>query len=257
LTEGDHLAYLVLVQAADHIATIERAVTLASRAQMLGSVHVMAAHDLRDSLNSMTLNLELLSRTLGDETPDSHVVALQQRCMTALRQELKQLALSIGGALEESRPVTEAVGRVRLTKIIESVAAAVRGGALRQRVAVRFTPPAHEIDVMGKASELRHAVFNLAANALDVMPEGGTLTFGLSNDGGRAVIAVSDTGGGVPADMRARVWDLFISSKREGLGLGLHVVKRIAASHGGTVTMDAGAAGTTVTMCLPAAGGRS
>jgi signal transduction histidine kinase len=250
LTEDDRLAYLVLLQGAAHVAAIERAVLLADRAQMLGSVHMMAAHDLRDSLNSMTVNLELLSRTLEDEDA-GQTPAIRQRCMAALRREVNRLALETGSALEESRLGAEPAGRVRLAKIIESIGSMLRNRALRQRVAVHFVPPANEIEVVGKASELRHAMFNLAVNGLDAMPGGGDLTFDLAAAGPTAVISVSDTGGGLPPDLRSRVWDLFVSTKPEGLGLGLHVVKRVAASHGGTVTVDDREEGVTVTMRLP------
>ncbi len=253
MTDAGRVAYVVLVQAAEHVAAMDGAVRLASRAQMLGSVHTTAAHDFRDSLNSMAINIELLGRTLESEAAQQKDTAVQQRCLTALRQELRKLAKVTGGALEESRPSGDERKRVDLGLIVEATMAVLRSRAQRQRVQMKFTPPSREVEVMGLPAELRHALFNLAVNALEAMPAGGELTFDLAVDGSDAILDVADTGAGIPSYLGTRIWEPLFSTKHQGLGLGLCVVKDVAASHGGAATCSSRDTGAAFTLRLPLA----
>ncbi len=232
---------------------LERAVRLASRSEMLGTLHTQAAHDFRDSLNAMTINVELLSRTISDGQVEPRERALQERCLDSLRRELKRLAESTGRALEESRPERTGVQRVALDALVDAVIASVHRRAQRQSVTLTFARPPTQLEVMGDADELRLALFNVTINGLEAMENGGELTFALTAEAPEALLAVSDTGAGIPVDIRPRVWDLFFSTKPQGLGLGLHVARSVIASHGGTVALDPPGTGVTFRMRLPLA----
>jgi signal transduction histidine kinase len=83
---------------------------------------------------------------------------------------------------------------------------------------------------------VRRAVLNLVLNALDVMPQGGTLTVGSAARERGMELHVADSGPGLPADVLPRVFEPFFTTKQAGTGLGLSIVARIAEAHGGTVT---------------------
>jgi len=229
----------------------ESVVRLASRAQMLDAVHAMATHDFRDSLNSMMINIELLSQTFETGAADDKSAALQQRCIQAIRKELRRLANATGNVLGENRADAGEKRRVQLPSVIESIMAMVRGRAMNQHVAVTFTPPDQDIEVVGQPDELRHVIFNIVINALEAMPGGGELKLGLTTDGPMAVITISDTGPGISPDLGSRVWDPLFSTKGQGLGLGLYVARNLAASHGGTLTLEGRQSGVTFTIRLP------
>lgn len=230
----------------------EAVVRLANRARLVDAVQTTAVHDFRDSLNSMTINIELLSRAVESD-PAGGQAALNQRCITALRQELKRLATLMANTVNEDEGDPEPPGRVNLTSVVEWVKAVLRGAAQRQRVSMRFSPPAQPVTVVGQVDELRQAVFNAATNAIEAMTAGGQLAFDVSADGDTAVLTVTDTGPGIPSEARSQMWDLLFSTKTNGLGLGLPVVKRIAASHGGVATLSPGESGVTFTLRLPVA----
>jgi two-component system, LuxR family, sensor kinase FixL len=112
---------------------------------------------------------------------------------------------------------------------------------------------------------LRQVFLNLLTNALDAMPQGGTLTVRVSADGPaghpRAVVVeVTDTGVGIPPDLLPRVMDPFFTTKDEGkgTGLGLAICRRIVQEGGGTIRLDSAVGqGTTVRVTLPVAAGQA
>jgi signal transduction histidine kinase len=89
--------------------------------------------------------------------------------------------------------------------------------------------------VKGDAEELQEVFINLIQNAIEAMPEGGTLTLRSYNEEGKVVTEVSDTGKGIPEQIRQLIFDPFFSTRHEGVGLGLSIVYRIIREHGAEI----------------------
>lgn len=105
--------------------------------------------------------------------------------------------------------------------------------------------------------ELNQVWTNLVHNALQAMDHKGTLTVGLGREGGDALVSISDTGCGIPEEIRARIFDAFFTTKPagEGTGLGLDIVRKIVEKHQGRIDVDSEVGrGTTFTVRLPIAG---
>jgi signal transduction histidine kinase len=119
--------------------------------------------------------------------------------------------------------------------------------------------PADPLMIQADRQQLRQLFLNLLTNASDAMPEGGTLTVGISagrlNDAAAAVIEFVDTGMGIAPDDLERVWESFFTTKPEGkgTGLGLAVCRRVVHEHGGTIEIFSQPdQGTKVQIRLPA-----
>lgn len=227
---------------------LDHALLLASQHRVMASLYATVSHDFRNSLNAMSLSAELLSRSTENGQADA---SLQRRYIDAIRQELRGMTRSLGNVFDESHFDRTPSARCRLSEILESVVSLLRARAEKQRVAIALDVPEGPIEVAGRAGELRLAVLNLAANALDAMPHGGQLTLRLTTGNGFATICVSDTGPGIPEALWPRVWDLSFSSKGQGSGLGLHVVRNVAHAHGGAATLDPSDSGTRFSILLP------
>jgi signal transduction histidine kinase len=99
--------------------------------------------------------------------------------------------------------------------------------------------------------KLMRAFHNLASNAIDAMPEGGQLRVSIDREGDELVWKVRDTGSGIPAQVRGRLFELFATGRKGGTGLGLAIVKRIIDDHRGTIQPETGPAGTTFMIRMP------
>jgi two-component system sensor histidine kinase AtoS len=102
------------------------------------------------------------------------------------------------------------------------------------------------------ASTLHRAVLNLVHNALDAMPQGGTLTLVGQGTATQVQLHVWDTGSGIPAAHLEQIFEPLYTTKPEGTGLGLYIAQEIVAAHGGQLTVQSTAGqGTTFTITLP------
>jgi signal transduction histidine kinase len=108
---------------------------------------------------------------------------------------------------------------------------------------------------MGDGDQLREVFLNLGQNALQAMPNGGTLGVEVGQEGDRVRIDVTDSGPGIPEAQRELIFLPFISTKADGLGLGLPIVRRIVEEHGGSVAcQNRAGGGAAFVVRLPAGG---
>ena len=121
-----------------------------------------------------------------------------------------------------------------------------RGVTLRRELA-------YEGEMVLDVDRLTRALLNFAANALDAMPSGGTLTLASRREGARIELIVSDTGVGIPAELQPRLFEPFFThGKPRGLGLGMSIARKIVEEHGGEVRLvSSPERGTRVTLSMP------
>jgi len=102
------------------------------------------------------------------------------------------------------------------------------------------------------ATTLRRAVLNLVQNALEAMPQGGTLTLAGRRTPAHVQLQIRDTGSGIPAERFATIFEPLYTTKPGGTGWGLYIVQEIVVAHGGQVTVESvEGEGTTFTLTLP------
>ena len=106
------------------------------------------------------------------------------------------------------------------------------------RCSVAFTPSSGPLPVTGDRLLLSRAVHNLLLNASEASPDGGTVDVRSRREGNDAVVEVLDRGPGLSPEVRARLFEPYVSTKARGSGLGLSLVRDIAIQHGGTITLD-------------------
>jgi signal transduction histidine kinase len=249
------------------VSGVSRAQALALSNERLAAIGKMAAHvthEIRNPLSAMGLNVELLEEELA-----SHMPELREGTNGAQRAEVKNLLAAIQREVQRLEHLSEEYLRVaRLPQPrmeADDVAAAVREIVAFARPEIELALCAVELHVgddlpaaLFDEAQLRQALLNLLRNAREAMPSGGPIDVRVEAQGMSVVVDVEDRGGGIPEDIRPRVFDPFFSTKGEGTGLGLAITRHIVEAHGGNVTCEPrGGGGTRFRIALPIAPSKS
>jgi two-component system, OmpR family, sensor kinase len=216
------------------IARSETEATLSRQRQFVAD----ASHELRTPLTSVLANLELLEETLQGDQRDAAASALRSsRRMRRLVADLLLLARADAGRVVPHGPTD--LGQVLLDVAGELEPIAERGD---HELSFELGQPAV---VTGSRDELHRLALNLIENAIRHTPAGTHVRASLAHgDGGEVVLTVMDDGPGIPEELRARLFERFVRGTGDGggsgggSGLGLSIVRAVARSHGGDVTVD-------------------
>jgi PAS domain S-box-containing protein len=232
-------------------ATLYVATQRAVRAR--DEVLAIVAHDLRNPLNGILLNAQLLSRRFRDAPSTDRdaieAIGRQSKRMDRLIQDLLDVARVESSALAIacSRVPVEAL----LTEVIEAQDATATAASTRLRLDVQGHPSA----VWGDHDRLVQVFDNLIGNAVKFTSEGGVISIGAAAKRDETLFWVADSGPGIPAAAVPHLFDRFWQASRtdrRGAGLGLAIVKGIVETHGGRVWVESEpGAGTTFFFTVP------
>lgn len=226
----------------------EREVLRADQLAMVGQIAAGVAHELRNPLTSIKLLIQTNLREADQQ-------GLPLDDFAIIEQEIRRMEKCLQQFLDFARPPRPDARPIDLTLLVERTLALVTGRARKQQVTLNFTPPPVPIVVEADEDQIQQLLVNLVLNALDAMSEGGRIDVRLSQPHDGAVeLQVLDSGPGIPADLFARLFDPFVSTKETGIGLGLAVSHRIACRHAGSLSAEnCPAGGARFTLRLPTA----
>src|SRR5690606_6992851 len=149
--------------------------------------------------------------------------------------QIGHLSTSVQDLFALARPLAPGTAAVEMRAIADGALVELSGHPSLGAVHIRRVYDDAPLRVRGDERRLQQAVQNLVLNAAEAMPSGGTVTIELARVADDVVLAVSDTGQGIPSDMVEHVLRPFYTTKPLGTGLGLPLVARIADAHGGTI----------------------
>ncbi len=234
------LAVMLHTYREDLLAQQARVERLSVFGQLVGSI----GHDLRNPLSVIATSLDLMRSGAGQD----------ERVVKHVRRISEQVEIANGivtNLLDMIRDRPLAKERVRITNVVHGAASAVTRPA-EVRLETEGLDALPEVD--GDPGQLRQVLVNLLENAVHAAsPHGSVAVRGRSRDGS-VEIDVEDTGPGVDPATRRRLFEPLITTKQNGVGLGLALVKRVAERHGGSVRYsDRAGGGARFTVRLPAA----
>jgi len=230
----------------------ERRAREAEHLAYIGTLTGGLAHELRNPLSTVQLNLQLLREDL--DRPGHEADPRLVRRLDTLEQEAARLQqilgdfLKLGGKHEVRRTPQP------LNPIVEGLVDFYSDRLQRSGIQVRTCLADGLPEVGADPDRLKQALSNLALNAEAAMDGGGELMIATEADRGGAAIHVTDTGAGIPVEDLDRIFQPYYSTRNGGTGLGLPTVKRIVTEHGGTLDVHSEVGrGTRFTIHLPAA----
>ena len=201
------------------------------------------AHELRNPLASVKGLAELIR---------DHPEADNAQHLRIITDEIRRLESTLDATLSFARPAP--LGAMAYFDVRESMQSALRilDGKIKDLGVDVFLDWPEDLLLKGDEQGFRQVFFNLIGNALKAMPSGGKLSITGRRERGGMDISVRDTGSGIPAELRDKVFEPYVSGDADGTGLGLSIVRQIVQAHGGTVAIGGGEGrGASVEIRLP------
>ena len=216
----------------------------------LGLLAAEIAHEIRNPLTVVKLLHGPLGADLAADDP-------RRRDLEVIAEKLEQLEGIVSRVLSFARAPAVLHARWSVHDIINDTLWLLKAKTAQANVAVRYTQPAPPLHVSASKGQVQQVLLNLILNSLHAMPQGGELAINCAATTVNHVwIDLADTGGGLPDEIRGRLFESFLSGRAGGTGLGLSIAKRIMLDHRGDLLLVAtGPQGTTMRLVLPLAAG--
>jgi signal transduction histidine kinase len=241
-----------LRRAYDELRASQEALLRTEKLRALGQMAAGVAHDLKNILNPISLHCQVIGRAASRGDLDSVKEGVEDAKLVVRRgvetvERLREFSRQTPDAKLQSADVNRLVHEAR---DIAKPRMASRQGRMNEIHEELGKPPT----IAARTGEVVSAIVNLVVNAIDAMPDGGTITLRTRAERGGAIIEVSDDGPGMPPEIEKRVFEPFFTTKGEaGTGLGLAMVYACVQRHNGTIALvTAPGKGTTFTLWFPA-----
>lgn len=235
----------------DPVRAVQSLVTYSQKLAGLGRLTSGVAHEVKNPLNAMRIHLELLKTRLAAGQPEV------RENVDVIAQEIQRLDRVVQGFLRFVRPEELRLAPVDVNGLLTEVARLMAPEVERvgARVALDLAPELPP--VAGDAELLRQACTNLVANAIQAMPDGGTVRLATRLGAEGAIeVRVRDEGVGIPSEDLDKIFRLYYTTKPNGSGIGLSLVYRIMQMHDGRIDVESVTGrGTTMILTLPLAPG--
>jgi signal transduction histidine kinase len=224
-----------------------RQLQTADRLAALSRVSSGIAHEVKNPLNAILLHVEVARAKLS--RGDTEIG--QQ--MEIVSREILRLDRVVKTFLDFTRPVELHLKNISTRDLLAEVANLARPQAESYNIHMQVEQE-EDVEVRVDHDLIQQALLNLVVNAIEVMPQGGELNLESANHEDTAEIRISDTGPGIPPELRDKIFRLYFTTKKEGSGIGLAMAFRIVQLHDGTIdfTSEPGK-GTTFSIRLPIA----
>jgi signal transduction histidine kinase len=243
--DGASVASLVTLRDTETRAQLESQIDTAAKLAAIGRLTSGVAHEVRNPLNAMVLQLEVLKTKLGEQ---AGAVAPQLEVLTS---EIRRLDRVVKTFLDFTRPVELHPVETDVEALIEDVFRSAQGEAMRHQVRMlleRDGPAKVRVD----RDLMKQALLNLVLNGCQAMPSGGELKVSTRTRERQVEIEIADQGVGIPPEARSRVFSLYYTTKPSGSGVGLAMSYRIIQLHNGSIDFSSEVnRGTVFRLALP------
>jgi PAS domain S-box-containing protein len=246
--DGVKAGWIIVLEDVTDRANLEEQLRLSEKMAAIGLLAAGVAHEVNTPLTGISSFTQML---LERSEPDDPRTQLLEK----IERQTFRAAKIVNSLLNLARPSEGEAGPVDLNGAVGDVLSLLEHQFKSSRIQVRKELASAGVIVRGVEHKLQQVFLNLCLNARDAMPRGGWLSVATRTEGGQAIVELSDTGVGIPAEHLTRIYDPFFTTKPEGrgTGLGLSVTYGIVQEHGGTLSCESVVGqGTRFRLVLPA-----
>lgn len=248
----EHYQYQKMVEQfeRDLRATQER-LRRAERMSTIGELAASVAHEIKNPLGPIKGYVQLLEGRLA-QSADLADDPLCSKAIRIITEEIEKIDARVRRLMGVAEPKPMVSSRCDLNELAEKALLLVsHEESFHESIRIEKDLPLDPVIVTGNPDQLQGAIFNVLVNAVEAMPDGGTLRIGTHRSDNAASVIVSDTGQGIPEDVLSKVFDPFFTTKETGAGLGLGIVRKTLEAHAGSVAVESrDGEGTTITLTI-------
>ena len=245
-------AYVAVWLLLRRAARLEAQAVEAERLAYIGTLASGLAHEIRNPLNSLNLNMQMLE----EEIREHGGAPTGGRLLAITRSEISRLERLVTDFLAYAKPRPLELQEMPAVRLLDQVCEVLAGEIRRRGAQVQVEDRSGGARLRVDPGQMSQLLLNLAQNALAATEESGRpphLALATYRTGADVVLELADNGVGIPPEEQGKVFDLFYSTRKGGTGLGLAIVERIARAHGGRVAIDSTpGVGTVARVNLPA-----
>jgi signal transduction histidine kinase len=214
----------------------DKQIMQAEKMAAIGELAAGIAHEIRNPLGIITGSAETVRKREDKK--------IREEMLNYILEESNRINGLISNFLDFARPKEQKLVNFDLREVLEKTLLLLSPQAHTLGVEIKKEIPQKPLWMLIDPDQLRQAFTNLGVNALEAMPQGGVLRVAvIENARGRVLVRFSDTGKGVPKEVRAKVFDPFFTTKEGGTGLGLSIAHRIITQHRGDILLEEGGKG--------------
>ena len=235
------------------VQTLQERVARDRRLAALGNLAAGVAHEIRNPLNALGMGLQRLVREWR-LAPDEDQAEFT-RFGGVLQGEVHRLNDIVERFLVLARPPRLTLSACPVARELNELLALMREEATAQGVAIETDLAVDGVTAQLDCAQTRQALLNIVVNAVQAMPQGGTLRIAAAAHDGALELTIGDTGPGIPPDQLDRIFEPYFTTKERGTGLGLALTQRIIEAQGGRIRVESRVGvGSTFRIDLPLAG---
>jgi signal transduction histidine kinase len=239
-----------MIEGLQHKHELEERLNQSERAAVIGRLTQAVAHEIRNPLNVINLSIDHVASKYAPEDTEKRR-QLNQR-LSSIKDEIGRLNRLLNDLLIYGRPARFALENIDLRGLVTETFELVKPQADEQGVQVEVETDGSDAEVQGDRERLKSCLSNIAINALQAMPDGGSLVARVSQSNGQVEVAISDSGVGITEEALGKIFEPYYSTKKTGFGLGLAVTKWIIEEHKGSIDVESRVdLGTTFRVRLP------
>jgi PAS domain S-box-containing protein len=233
-SKGTRIGAVEIFSDISRIKALEKEMQQAKTMAALGEMSATVAHEIRNPLGAMGVWAGLLERDISADDP-------RRKTLGKIIEGLSKLNKIVSNLLVYTRPVKTELRKVQIDKVIAEIIdfVQIEIERLRQNIVIERRFGDYPVFVLVDPEKMGQVVLNLCLNAIQAMPEKGTLTVLVDKQEdaghGYAVFTIADTGSGIEKELISKIFDPFFTTKENGTGLGLAIVKKFVESHSGYI----------------------
>lgn len=243
---GTPIGALLTLRDAESVRQIGDEIEMSRRMSASGRLTRGVAHEVKNPINAIVLHLQLLQSKLQQVDPDT------RRHMDVIGNEIHRLDRVVQILVDFTRPRDLRIEEIDLKRLLDDVLVLATPDAGQHGVTIVRDFAPGRLGVKVDVDFVKQAMLNVVLNGVQAMPQGGNLTISARNEEDQVVTEIRDEGGGIPADLHEKIFELYFTTKAGGSGIGLAHTYQVMQWHYGSVDfVSADGHGTTFRLSLP------